>query len=103
MKVSTKRYFLLFLPPSIPLLFPKVIEETKYSGKKSIEHENITTLKIMFGSPTLLIEREQLAFPFSSLVADCGGTLGLFIGFNFVMIWDFFMFLLKLGWSKMKQ
>ena len=46
-----------------------------------------TRLKIKLGSKTL-VEKEQVAFPFSSLVAECGGTLGLFIGFNFLMIWD---------------
>ena len=47
-----------------------------------------TRLKIKLGSKTL-VEKEQVAFPFSSLVAECGGTLGLFVGFNFLMIWDF--------------
>ena len=89
-------YFLLYISPQV------IEEPTKYytDGKKNT---NITRLKIMFGSTTLHIEREQEAFPFPSLVADCGGTLGLFIGFNFLMIWDFFRFLVKLGWNKMKQ
>ena len=52
-------------------------------------------VKIKLGKKTLQIEREQLAFSLSSFVAECGGTLGLFIGFNFVMIWDFFIFLAK--------
>ena len=79
---------------------PTKIYERKLRNTKTI---NITRLKIMFGSPTLQIEREKAAFPFSSLVAECGGTLGLFIGFNFLMIWEFFMFLLKLDWNKMKN
>ena len=52
-------------------------------------------VKIKLGKKTLQIEREQLAFSLSSFVAECGGTLGLFIGFNFVMIWDFVIFLAK--------
>jgi len=28
------------------------------------------------------------AYPALSLVADVGGELGLFIGFNFLMVWD---------------
>ena len=56
---------------------------------------NATQVKIKLGRQTLQIEREQVAFPLSSLVADCGGTLGLFIGFNFVMIWDLVIFIVK--------
>ena len=34
------------------------------------------------------VQREEEAHSFSSLVADVGGVLGLFIGFNFLMLWD---------------
>ena len=43
----------------------------------------------MFDSSNVLTKTEELAYSLSSLVADCGGVLGLFIGFNFLMIWDF--------------
>ena len=42
----------------------------------------------MFDSSNILTETEELAYSLSSLVADCGGVLGLFIGFNFIMVWD---------------
>ena len=42
----------------------------------------------MHSSESIEVQREQLVYPFQSLVADCGGVLGLFIGFNFLMIWD---------------
>ena len=42
----------------------------------------------MFSSNSILVRKEQEAFPFASLVADCGGILGLFVGFNFLMIWE---------------
>ena len=32
--------------------------------------------------------KEVEAYPALSLVADVGGVLGLFIGFNFIMVWD---------------
>ena len=38
--------------------------------------------------PTVEVLREQEAYPILSLVADIGGILGLFIGFNFLMIFD---------------
>ena len=37
---------------------------------------------------SVLVLKEEEAFTFGSLVADCGGVLGLFIGFNFMIIWD---------------
>ena len=34
------------------------------------------------------VETEQLIYPVSSLVAEFGGTLGLFLGFSFMALWD---------------
>ena len=47
-----------------------------------------TQLALTFSSDTIEILKEEEAYPFLSLVADCGGVLGLFIGFNFLIIWD---------------
>ena len=54
-----------------------------------------TTLNLMFTSATLSVEKEEMEFSFDDLVADCGGVLGLFIGFNFLMVWDFIFFIIK--------
>ena len=43
----------------------------------------------MFGNNEVQVEEEKFAFSLPSLVAECGGTLGLFVGFNFLMVWDF--------------
>ena len=42
--------------------------------------DNITMLNIVFASSTLILETEEEAASFESLVADVGGILGLFIG-----------------------
>ena len=42
----------------------------------------------MFASNTITVLREEEAYSLLSLVSDCGGVLGLFIGFNFMMAWD---------------
>jgi hypothetical protein len=34
------------------------------------------------------VERELLVYPVTSLVAEFGGTLGLFLGFSFMALWD---------------
>ena len=54
----------------------------------------VKNLMPMFSSDTILVRKEEEAFPFASLVADCGGILGLFVGFNFLMIWEWMMDLL---------
>ena len=52
-----------------------------------------TGLKLwpMFSLEKTLVRKEVEAFPLISLVADCGGILGLFLGFNFLMIWEWIM------------
>ena len=59
-----------------------------------VDRDNFTRVTFIFGSEKVLVQREQLAFPFQSLVADCGGILGLFVGFNFLMLWDLVLCLL---------
>ena len=59
-----------------------------FSDPLQVKFPNKTQIQIMFASPTILIEKEEVAYSFGFLVADCGGVLGLFIGFNFLMIWD---------------
>ena len=41
------------------------------------------------------VEKEELIYPMSSLVAEFGGTLGLFLGFSFISVWDNFDLLKK--------
>ena len=42
------------------------------------------------------IETEELIYPMSTMVAEFGGTLGLFLGFSFISLWDYFGTLKKL-------
>ena len=51
--------------------------------------ENESSVKILFGNSLTLLEEEVYSFDIVDLVADCGGILGLFVGFNFLMVWDF--------------
>ena len=46
-----------------------------------------TYLIVSNTSPVEVLKEEE-AFSMGSLVADVGGVLGLFIGFNFLMLWD---------------
>ena len=59
-----------------------------------IESNNMTVLgPIIFATASVQVLREEEAFTFGSLVADCGGVLGLFVGFNFLMVWDWLVLL----------
>ena len=90
------KHNLLFITKSFQLAADPVIS---YASKAE------TDLTIVFGNSLLSVEEEQLAFTYTDLVAECGGTLGLFVGedqpdwsvgiyyhflgFNFLMVWDF--------------
>ena len=63
--------------------------EYQLSGEPLKLHDQSgTKLQIMFDSHSVIVNKEVEAYSFGTLVADCGGVLGLFIGFNFLMIWD---------------
>ena len=67
-------YFFQFVKKS-PLPTPS-------SEKKAI-------VQLLLENDKIEVQREVHDFPIESLVADVGGILGLFIGFNFMMLWDF--------------
>ena len=57
----------------------------------------------MYASNTVLVRKEEIAFPLDSLVADVGGILGLFIGFNFLMIWELIIDFVLILMNKVKN
>ena len=50
--------------------------------------KNFSEIRVLFSGASVFIEKEEFAYPFISLLADFGGVLGMFVGFNFLMIWD---------------
>ena len=62
-----------------------------YGFKKT----NFTRIWLRFGSRKVTVKKEVWAYTNLSFVADCGGVLGLFIGFNFMMIWDWIVIIFK--------
>ena len=62
--------------------------------------KGVSVVIMSFTSNIVEVQREQRAFPFISLVADVGGVLGLFIGFNFLMVWDWLVEAVKKVWLK---
>ena len=41
-----------------------------------------------FSTTTLTIKEETLLYPFQSFLAEAGGSLGLFLGFSFLSLWN---------------
>ena len=68
---------------------------TLYPGEKYY-----TSLRPTFSSKKIEVLKEVEAYPALSLVADVGGVLGLFIGFNFLMLWDWIVLCLEKFCSK---
>ena len=69
---------------SFSFLIKKIIqlaEQPMYFQWEEIDHVNVY---IMFSRSTISVEKEVDAYSFSSFVADYGGLLGLFIGYNFL-------------------
>ena len=67
--------------------FLQIVEEPLIIKDKAISDTNIY---LSFSSPKVTVKEEIWSYPLASFVADCGGLLGLFVGFNFLMIVDTF-------------
>ena len=61
-----------------------LIGEKRRSTFKSEEF----ALSLWAVSNSTQVEKEELIYPLSSLVAEFGGTLGLFLGISFMTLWD---------------
>ena len=48
-----------------------------------------TKVAISMASTTITRKNEVRMYPIESFVSEFGGALGLFLGFSFLMVWDF--------------
>ena len=46
---------------------------------------------MIYPSTDVKLEEEEYIYPFLSFVFECGGALGMFLGFSFNMLWDVFV------------
>ena len=89
-----------YLEDQTGCLFPCTYDEYRVVAT-DLRDFNVFGLVLTYGSLTTTVLREYLIYPFDSLVSDFGGTLGLFVGFSFVMLWDVVQFFITLGCQKM--
>ena len=70
-------------------LKPCTYNEYKLTGE--IEHpakNHPGYIGIWFPGKKVFIEKEVESYSFESLLSDIGGSLGLFLGFSLLMLWD---------------
>ena len=48
---------------------------------------------MMFPSTEIRLEEEEYIYPLLSFISELGGALGMFLGFSFIMIWDYMLFI----------
>ena len=71
--------------------------------KPSLFKSEYVAFSLWAVSENTRVSTEQLIYPISSLVAEFGGTLSLFLGVSFVTIWDnfhLFGMLYRIGFKK---
>ena len=90
-----------YLEDQTGCLFPCTYDEYRVVAT-DLRDFNVFGVVLTYGSLTTTVLREYLIYPFDSLVSDFGGTLGLFVGFSFVMLWDVVQFFITLSCQKMK-
>lgn len=64
---------------------------------------NLTHLSIMLANRKVRRRTEVMMYPWVSFVSEFGGALGLFVGFSFMMFWDFAEYSFVLFLNKAKR
>ena len=84
---------------------PCYYNKYSFNGDKHMTalHSDDYVLALWAVSNDTIVETEFLLYPLTSLVAEFGGTLGLFLGFSFMTLWDGLKFsrvVFQTLWSK---
>ena len=56
-----------------------------------------------FSSNRMSVSEEIYIYPATSFLAEVGGALGLFLGFNFLMVWDFIEWIIFMVAKKYRE
>ena len=82
-------------------LFPCSYTEYRVGHTKRLPFQSFG-LWLSFGSLATIVRKEVYVYPFINLVADLGGTLGLFLGFSFFAVIDMVRDILMVGGAALK-
>ena len=70
-------------------LLPCIYQEFKLIEDPIDGFQKETEVWFMYGSGNVLIKKDEETYPLPSFIAEFGGCLGLFVGFSFIMVFDF--------------
>ena len=82
-------------------LFPCTYIEYRVGHTKQLPFQS-SGIWVSFGSLATIVRKEVYVYPFINLVADLGGTLGLFLGFSFFAVIDIFRDIILVGGAAIK-
>ena len=91
-----------FVETSTGCLFPCTYHEYRVVAT-DLRDFNSFGVVFTYASLGTTVLREYLIYPFDSLVSDFGGTLGLFVGFSFVALWDVIQLLVTFSCHKLNK
>ena len=77
---------------------PRPCRYTRYTlpaEPKDISYFNASLVSLVLASATVTKRTEVLMYPLETLVAETGGALGMFLGFSFMMFWNWLEHLLN--------
>ena len=58
---------------------------------------------LRFAKTEMMEDKEVYVYGFVSFVSEFGGSLGLFLGFSFLMVWEIIEPLVFIGYQKMNK
>ena len=70
-----------------PCHYKEYVQADKLTKSSKISNKTCT-IKIYAASSDITVKSETYLFPLPALVAEFGGTLGLFLGVSFMTLWD---------------
>ena len=82
---------------------PCTYTEFKEVGHPKNVHATGYGLWLRFAKTEMVEDKEAYVYGFVSFVSEFGGSLGLFLGFSFLMVWEFIEPLVLIGYQKMNK
>ena len=77
--------------------------EFKQVGHPEIMNPTGYGLSIKFAKTEIIEDKEAYVYGFVSFVSEFGGSLGLFLGFSFLMVWEILESLVLIGYQNMNK
>ena len=75
----------------IPCKYREYVLEEESHVDDAYERNGGKTFWITLSTTEIHVKQEQQIYEATSLVGDIGGSLGLFLGFSMLMVWDWFL------------